>query len=279
MSGDSGIPIMAIYGKIIKLSSLLFLLFISTAVCAFSVEVHLRRWKHEDTVSDLLLITDSTNSYELPTPPFELGESCTNLNDKIAVLGRSDTVIAASISEVVPIAITGLQDLYIDGFSSPLFWYRVKCDVKNVVKGVFPFSSVEFVATYSADRIAWQFVKGYAFHFGLKETEEGWTVERYFRSCPIAPFRIEDHINYYKMRRENPDYDWSQPDAVIKEAEDRVGRWCRDASLEKGQYFILTFDGDKLWGNLNIDYGKSVTILTNEWVYTLPENIPGRGAP
>lgn len=250
----------------------LFSFFIAVIGYASNVEVYLHRWKIEKPVKDLLLVTEVTNKYELPTPAFELGESQTNLAEQLSALNKCDTIVAATVIEVTPIAITGIKDRYFDGYSSPLFWYRMQCEVKNVIKGRFPYSSLEFVATYGGDRLAWQFVRGYAFYFGLKEVDGRWEVIRYYRTSPLPPYKIENHINYFKMRRENPDFDWSQSDTVIKNAEKNIGRWCRDAALEKKKYLIMTFDGDGLWGNLNLDYGNSVTIITNKWRFPLPNN-------
>lgn len=272
INGENGIGLGGLYGDSMKYFIIAFLLNISVTMKASPAEVHLRRIKFEYTGSDRLLVTGITNKFELPSPLFELGEPRTNLSEKIAALEKIDTVVSATIEEVIPIAITGLQDRYLNGYSSPLYWYRIKCEVRDIVKGDFPASSLEFVATHDGNRPAWQFVRGYAFYFGLKESEEGWGVERFFRSSPLPPYRMEDHIDYFKMRRENPDFDWSQSDVLIKQTEQEIGRWCRDASLEKGKYLIMTFDGDKLWGNLNIDYGKSVTIITNEWEFPLPDN-------
>lgn len=244
---------------------------VSTAF-ANSVEVHLQPITLEHSVVDLLLVTGTTNKFELPDPLFELGECFTNLNEKIATLDTMDTVIATTIEEVIPIAITGLKDRYLNGYSGVLFWYRIKCKVRKVVKGDFPASSLEFVVTHGGNQPAWQFVRGYGYYLGLMKSEEGWEIQRHFRSSPLPPYKIEDYINYYYMRSKYPDFDWSQSDAVIKETEDKVGRWCRDASLVNATHLIMTFNGDELWGNLNIDYGNSVTIITNEWIYPFPDS-------
>ena len=245
--------------------------YISATVLASDIEVKLRAIPCEYTVKDLLLITETTNRYELPTPPFQLGESRTNLAQKIASFEKCETVVAATIEDVIPIAITGLQNLSNWGTRDPLFWYRIKCKVNDVVKGDFPHASMEFVATYGGDRLFWQFVRGYAFYWGLVKHEDGWMIKEYHRTSPFPPYKMEDHIWYHEMKRNNPDFDWSQPDAVIKQAEDKVGRWCRDAAIEKQKYLIMTFQGDELWGNLQYDYGKSVTILTNKWNFPFPD--------
>ena len=245
--------------------------YIPATALASDIEVKLRTIPCEYTVKDLLLITETTNRYELPTPPFQLGESRTNLAQKIASFDKYGTVIAATIEDVIPVAITGLENRYMDGFSSPLFWYRIKCRVNDVVKGDFPYSSLEFVATYGADRLFWQFVRGYAFYWGMEKRDEGWTIMEYHRTSPLPPYKMNDHIWYHEMKRNNPDYDWSQPDAAIKQAEEKVGRWCRDAAIEKKKYLIMTFSGDELWGDPQEDFGKSVTILTNKWNFPFPD--------
>ena len=114
-------------------------------------------------------------------------------------------------------------------------------------------------------------MRGYAFYWGMEKRDEGWTIMEYHRTSPLPPYKMNDHIWYHEMKRNNPDFDWSQPDAVIKQAEDRVGRWCRDAAIEKKKYLIMTFSGDELWGDLQEDFGKSVTILTNKWKFPFPD--------
>ena len=250
---------------------MMLLPYVSATALASDIEVKLRALPCEYSVRDLLLITDTTNRYALPTPPFGLGDTRTNLAQRVASLEKYNTVIAATIEEVIPTAITGLQERYMDGYSSPLFWYRIKCQVNDVVKGDFPHTNIEFVATYGGDRIAWQFVRGYAFYWGLEQNEDGWMIREYHRTSPLTPYKMENHIGYFEMKRNNPDFDWSQPDAVIKQAEDKVGRWCRDAAIEKNKYMIMTFSGDELWGDLQEDYGKSVTILTNKWNFAFPD--------
>lgn len=272
MNGSNGMRKMNRYGEIMRRYLLCLLLFAASTAFATSVEVHLQRVTFLHSGADLLLVTDATDKIELPDPLFELGESCTNLNQKIAALDKMDIVVATTIEEVIPIAITGLKDLYLDGFSSPLYWYRIKCKVRKVVKGDFPASSLEFVATNRGNQPAWQFVRGFGYYLGLKESEEGWEIKRHFRSSPLPPYKIEDYVNYFYMRSDYPDFDWSQSDAVIKQAAEKVGRRCRDASLVNGTHLIMTFKGDKLWGDLNIDYGQSVTIITNKWKFPLPDN-------
>lgn len=250
---------------------MLLLLMGSSKALAADIEVKLWSLPLDYVVKDILLITDVTNRYTLPTPPFELGETRTNLAQRIASFDKYHTVIAATIEDVMPIAITGLQNRNSWGVRAPLFWYRIKCKVNDVVKGDFPHRTMEFVATYGSDRMSWQFVHGYTFYWGLEQQDDAWIIRNYQRTCRLPPYRMEDYIGYYEMKRNNPDYDWSQPDAVIKEAEEKVGRWCRDAAIEKQKYLIMTFKGDELWGNLQEDYGKSVTIITNKWIYPFPD--------
>ena len=178
-----------------------------STVLANNIEVQYPRIAIQNNPSDLLLATDANITCKLPTPPFELGESCTNLSMKLEILNKIDTIVAATISEVVPIAITGLEKFYNDNYSSPLYWYRIKCEVKSVKKGEFPYSNLEFIATYGADQLSWQFVRGYAFYFGLQEHEGVWTINQHFRSCPLPPYNLEDHIDYFAVRRDYPDFD------------------------------------------------------------------------
>ena len=173
---------------------MMLMLFVSGLALASDIEVKLRAIPCEYTVKDLLLITETTNRYKLPTPPFQLGESRTNLAQIIASFDKYGTVVAATIEDVIPVAITGLENRYMDGFSSPLFWYRIKCRVNDIVKGDFPFSSLEFVATYGSDRLFWQFVRGYAFYWGMEKSDEGWTIMEYHRTSPLPPYKMNDHI-------------------------------------------------------------------------------------
>lgn len=259
--------------RIVAALYMMQLIFVSALAAASNIEVKLWAPLHELTVKDLLLITEATNRFALPTPPFELGETRTNLAQRIATFDKYDTVVAATIENVIPIAITGLQNRYMDGYSSPLFWYRIKCQVNDIVKGDFPHTTMEFVATYGGDWIAWQFVRGYTFYWGLEQNDDGWMIREYHRTCTLPPYKMENHIGYYEMKRNNPDFDWSQPDAVIKQAEEKIGRWCRDAAIENKKYWIMTFSGDELWGGLQEDYGNRVTIITNKWDFPLPNPI------
>ncbi|MDD2239453.1 MAG: hypothetical protein PHI93_02190, partial [Kiritimatiellae bacterium] len=190
----------------------LLAVFVSATAFASDIEVKLRAIPCDYTVKDLLLITETTNHYTLPTPPFQLGESRTNLAQKIASFDKCETVVAATIEDVLPIAITGLQNRSNWGVRAPLFWYRIKCKVNDVVKGDFPHTTMEFVATGGGDRIFWQFVRGYAFYWGFEKYEDGWMIKEYYRTSPLPPYKMEDHIWYHEMKRKNPDFDWSQPD-------------------------------------------------------------------
>ena len=264
---------MTMKNKTKAISTFLMLLSFFASATAWASDIEVKLWPIpcNYTVRDLLLITDTTNHYTLPTPPFRLGESRTNLAQRMASFDKYQTVVAATIEDVIPIAITGLQNRGQWGARSPLLWYRILCKVNDVVKGDFPYATMEFVATGDGDRVFWQFVRGYAFYWGLEPHESGWMIKEYYRTCPLPPYKMEDHIGYHEMKRNNPDFDWSQPDAVIKQAEEKVGRWYRDAAIEKKKYLIMTFQGDELWGNLNIDHGQSVTILTNKWDFPLPD--------
>ena len=251
---------------------LLILLCTSATIYASHLEDQLPWREEHHSVSDLLLVTDVTNNYRLPTPLFQLGDTHTNLSEKLVSLESMDVVVAATIVEVVPIAMTGIKEWYNQSAAGPLYWYRIKCEVMDVIKGDFPGSSFEFVATYGVDRRFWQFVQGHAFYYGMQEGENGYTIKLYFRTCPLPPYKIEDHANYFQMKRDNPDYDWNSADAFINKLCEEVGRRRRDVSIEKNKYLLITFDGDELWGGLNIDYGKSVTIITNVWDFPLPDN-------
>jgi hypothetical protein len=106
----------------------------------------------------------------------------------------------------------------------------------------------------------------------MEEREKGWTITFEFRTCPLPPYKLEDHASYYGMKRANPDFDWSQADAMIEQVKANVGRRCLDIFIEKNKYMIMTFEGEALFGGMNVDYGKSVIINTNEWniITTIP---------
>lgn len=259
-----------LFGNMKILNLLLMFFYCSLASYASHIEVQLPWRTNNHIASDLILITGVTTNYVLPTPLFQLGETHTNINEKLSALECMDVVVAGTVVEVVPIAITGLKEWYNQSAAGPLYWYRIKCEVADIIKGVFPSSSFEFVATYGIDRRHWQFVQGYAFYFGMQEGENGLTIMHSFRTSPLPPYKIEDHVNYFQLKRENPDFDWSQSDAFINQVCMKMGRKRRDVSIEKSEYLLITFNGDELWGGLNIDYGKSVTIITNNWVFPLP---------
>lgn len=258
------------FGNNMKNILMLALFATSVATKAFCVVVQLPRVEIQGDGTDIMVVTDATNRYELPTPQDMLGETCVDMRDKVAVIEKAKTVVAASIVEVVPIAITALRGWYDQSDpSGPLFWYRIKCEIKDTIRGNFPFSDLEFVATYGGDRLYWPFVRGYSYYFIMDEREGGWIITSKYRTCPLPPYKLEDHVSYYGMKRTNPNFDWSQSDEIIKKAEEQEGKKCRDVSFEKNKYLIMTFAGKDLWGGLNIDYGKSVVIVTNEWSPTL----------
>lgn len=194
----------------------------------------------------------------IPFPLGMLGESYVDL------LKRADTVIAVSVVEVMPIGITGLDEWYVNG-TSPLLWYQVKCEIKAVVRGSFPFSSMQFVTCYGRHRHVWPYVKGFCYRLGMGRQEGEWIITSQVRACPLPPYSPEDHVAYDDLKRERPGIDLTRWEALIAESQKKSPAKCVDIAVEKNQYFMMTFAGQSLLGGLDVDYGRGASVQVYSW--------------
>lgn len=204
-------------------------------------------------MANVTVIAQGPKIHKLCFPLGMLGESYTG------VLQKADSIVAGEISSVTPVGITCLDDWYVNG-TSPLFWYQVTCEIKKTIKGDFPFAHMRFITCYGSHRQTWPYIKGFCYRFGLKKSGGEWNVIAQVRTSSFFPYRIEDRISYNEAKREMKKIDFSRWDKFIFERNCACDKKCLDVSVEKGEYIAVTFAGDSLFGGLDADYSKDITV-------------------
>jgi len=230
------------------------LLFLAGTVQSAEYTVQLRNSVVPFTSSNLLVVATNLRDGLMPYPLEMLGESY------VDILKKAETVVAASIVEVIPFAITQIDECYVN-HQGPVFWYRVKCEIKAVIRGRFQCSTMEFITCFGPHRNVWPYVRGFTYHFGMSKKDGCWVINSQVRACPIFPYKIEDHASYYDMKKLWPTVDQARWDLMVNSAYNSSTRLL-DVSVEKNQYLIMTFEGSALLAmGLNLeDYGRSVSI-------------------
>lgn len=205
------------------------------------------------TTSNLLIVATSLRDGKMPYPLEMLGESYVDM------VKTADTVVAASIIEVVPFAITQIDELYYNN-KGPVFWYRVKCDIKAVIRGRFQSSTMEFITCFGPHRDVWPYVRGFTYHFGMNNKDGNWIINSQVRACPMFPYRVEDHATYGDVKKLSSTGDLARWETLVRIAES-PSRRPLDVSVEKNQYLVVTTEGREFLGGLNaVDYGRSASI-------------------
>ena len=168
--------------------------------------------------------------------------------------GRVETVVAATITSVVPICFACLDD----GIVNQLIWYRVEFEVNAVMKGSFPSPSFKFVTCWGHHRNVWPYVKGFCYHLGMDFHDGEWNVVEQARACPFPPYNLADHVRGWVFLQNNPDAArWKE---LIGKREKLASARCLDIAIENNKYLIMTFPGEELFGGLDVDYGSGVRI-------------------
>lgn len=238
----------------------LMLVVLAARIQASDITVHLPEHLIPSDVipSNAMILAVCPSNVSLPFPLGMFGAM-----DK-DVLNLADTVIVASVVEVVPIGITGLDEWYFHR-SGHVIWYRVKCEVKDIIRGKFPFSSIKFVTCYGSHRVTWPYVKGFCYRFGMDNQNGKWIISAQVRACPFLPYSLEDHVAYDNLIRRKPSIDLTRWNALIGETEKFSGARCLDVSVEKNKFLIMTFAGHSVLGDVDVDYGQGATWRVFSW--------------
>lgn len=231
---------------------------VAAAVQASDLAVQLPGASVPPSASNVLVLANSTADIRLPFPLGMEGESYVDL------LKRADTVLAVSIVEVIPIGITSLEEWYANG-TTPLLWYRVKCQVKAVIRGTSPSSPMQFVTCYGRHRHVWPYVKGFCYRLGMDNIERKWSIVAQVRTCPFPPYSLEDHVAFDDLKRGKSGIDLTRWETLIAERQKKSTTRCLDIAVEKNRYLMMTFAGQSLLGGLDVDYGRGVSVQAYSW--------------
>jgi len=189
-----------------------------------------------------------------------------------AIFDTCDAVVVATVKDVVLAAVTEMDTI------DRTKWYRVTCKIRAVPRGDFPFETMEFTA-YSNGFVyesMWPYFDAATYHFGMSQQEGVWKVKCQFRASPFAPYRIEDHVPYFRLKRENRDADYSKWDALVKASDEdsnaykdgkyRSAESATSVSIEQDKYFILAYPMG--WDRHNLTYNWD---WMNYVVYSWPD--------
>ena len=128
--------------------------------------------------------------------------------DYAVMLDCYDTVVVASVMDVELISLT---------VSNNTRWYRVICKVRSVPRGDFPFEAMAFVTYVNGHCYPWlTYAQDQTFHFGMTQEDGVWEIKHQVRASYFAPYRIEDHVPFHKLKYLDKETDYSKWDALAK---------------------------------------------------------------
>lgn len=269
-NGKNGSRIIHPYGEKIAQVIAVFCLNVSLVGFAATEIVYMPSNDSTNWIPDVEIITEPSRTSQIPSNPRVWMDGYFPTEDLEEALKKADASVIATITEVIPVAATGLAYSYTEDHPYWIRWWRVRANVHNLVKGDFSPSNLEFVVTGGNSPLFWPYVRGFTYYFTFTKEDEKWILQDEVRTSSLPPYQRKDRMEYYALKRQYPEWNWNESDAIIKHQEEMIGRLSLDVSIEKKKYLIITFVGEELWGGLCYDYGKSVEIVTNKWNFPLP---------
>ena len=261
---DSNIPLI-----------LLFSLSLSSLLCVHGQYLSLSLYNRErlplvELSHDLIYnFNDLKTSYPKIKAFRSLGINDEYINvDYAVMLDQYETVVVASVTDVELIALT------LENNARDARWYRVTCKVRSVPRGDFPFETMVFITYVSGHCYPWKtYAQDQTFHFGMRQENGVWEIAQQVRASSFAPYRIEDHVSFYKLKYLDKETDYSQWDDFVHTNYERARASMHkdeiqtvSTSIELDKFFIIAFSRRNILEGREYDYGNLAYV-----VYSWPD--------